>query len=103
MKGPGAWWGGSVGAVLVYTSAVLVQIPPPLYFFPRLGAWAFLALPGEPAIRWYGWLAYAAVGGLCGAMVGGFIHRRPPWAFVWLVATTSLLVLAWHERHWFLK
>ena len=103
MKRPGAWWGATVGAVLVYTAAVLVPFPPPLYFFPRLGSWGFLALPGEPAIRWYGSLIYTAVGGLSGIVVGGFINWRPPWTLVWLVATTSMMVLAWHERHWFLR
>lgn len=103
MRSPGAWWGATVGAVLVYTTAALVPFPPSLYFFPRLGSWGFLALPGEPAIRWYGWMIYAAVGGLSGIVVGRFIHRRPPWALAWLIAAMSLLVLAWHERQWFLK
>ena len=103
MTRPGVWWGITVGAVLAYTSAVLVRFPPPLYFFPRLGSWGFLALPGEPAISWYGRLIYTAVGGLLGMVAGHFINRRPPWVFVWLFATMSLLVLAWHERQWFLK
>ena len=52
MKNPGAWWGATVGAVLVYTTAALVPFPPSLYFFPRLGSWGRLAIPGEPAISW---------------------------------------------------
>jgi len=103
MKSPGAWWGATVGAVLAYTIAVLVSFPPSLYFFPRLGSWGFLALPGELTIRWYGWLIYAVGGGLLGVAVGRIIHRRPPWALVWRVAATSLLLLSWHERPWFMK
>jgi hypothetical protein len=103
MKSPGAWWGATVGAVLAYTTTVLVSFPPPVYFFPRLGSWGFLALPGEVPIRWYGWLIDSAVGGLFGVVVGRFIRRRPPWALVWPIAVTSLLALAWHERLWFTK
>lgn len=103
MKNPGAWWGASVVAVLVYTSAVLASFPPPLYFHPRLGTWGFVAVAGEPTIRWFGWLLYAAAGGLLGAAVGRIFHRRPPWALVWLIASVALLLLAWHERGWFLK
>lgn len=103
MSRPGAWWGATVGAVLAYTIAVLASFPSALYFFPRLGSWGLLPLPGEPAIRWYGWLIYAALGGLSGIVVGRFFNRRPPWALVWLMATASLLLLAWHERQWFLQ
>lgn len=99
---PGAWWGAAVGAVLAYVAAVLLPVPG-FYFFPGLDSWGILALPGVPAVRWYGWLLYAAAGGLFGFAAGSFIRRRPPWALVWLIATTSLLVLAWHERQWFLK
>ena len=95
------WLGATVGAVLVYTSAVLVSIPPPLFYFPRILRWGLHALPGEPAISWYGRLIYATLGGMAGALVGRFIDRRVPWALVWLAATAALLVLAWHERHWF--
>jgi len=97
----GAWWWASFGAVLVYTSAVLVAVPPPLFFFPRLWRWGLHPLPDEPAIRWYGSLLYLATGGLCGFVVGRLLHRRPPWVLVALISATALLVLWWHERHWF--
>ncbi len=103
MRGPGVGWGTTVGAVVTYTSAVLASFPPPLYFFPRLGSWGFVDLPGEPAIRWYGWMIYTVLGGLLGMVLGRSIHRRPPWAFVWWFAIASLILLTWHERHWFLK
>lgn len=103
MSKPGPWWGATVGAVLAYASAVLVHWPPPLYFYPRLGSWDFAVLAGEPAVRWFGWVAYAAVGGLVGMVVGRFIDRRPPWSLVWVLATVVFLLLAWHERQWFLK
>lgn len=103
MRKPAAWWGATVGAVIAYTTAVLVPFPPTLYFFPRLGAWGFLTLPGEPAVSWYGWLIYAAVGALFGIAIGSVIDKRPPWTLAWSIATSSMLVLAWHERQWFLK
>ena len=102
MTRPEAGWGATVGAVLAYTIVVLAPIPPPLYF-PRLGAWGFLPLAAEPAIRWYGLMIYTAAGGLFGGVIGRFINRRPPWVVVLLIAAMSLLVLAWHERQWFLK
>lgn len=102
MNKPSSWWCATVGAMLVYTSAVLLSIPPPLLFFPRLWQWGFHPLPGEPAISWYGRLIYATVGGLAGAQVGRFMSRRPSWNLIGWAATTALLALAWHERHWFL-
>ena len=102
MRRPAAWWGATVGAMLAYTVAGLLPWPA-LYFFPGLDSWGVLAVPGEPAVRWYGWILYAAVGGLFGIAIGRFINRRPPWALCWLIAITSLLALAWHERQWFLK
>jgi hypothetical protein len=99
---PGAWWGASVGAALVYTSAVLFSFPPALHFFPRLGSWGFAALPEEPSIRWYGWIIETALGGLLGFAIGRFV-KRPPWGLTWLIAVACLLALAWHERHWFLR
>jgi len=102
MRTPGAWCGATIGAILAYTTAVVGSFPPPLHYFPRLGTWGFDALPGEPAIRWYGWLVYAAAGGVLGAVAGRLIKRRPPWALGWVIAAASMLALAWHERHWFL-
>lgn len=103
MSNPGGWWGATIGAVLVYVSAVLVSVPPPLFFFPRLGTWSFHASPGEPAISWYGRLIYATVGGLLGMLIGRLVKRRLHWGLVWLIATVALLALTWHERHWFLR
>lgn len=101
MSRAGAWWGASVCAVVVYTSAVLASVPPPLFFFPRLWRWGLHPLPGEPAIRWYGWLIYLVLGGLLGFLIGGSIHRRPPWIVLELIAISALLALGWHERLWF--
>ena len=91
-----------MGAVLAYASAVLAHVPPPLYFYPRLGSWSFAVVAGEPGVRWFGWIAYAVVGGLVGMVVGRFT-RRPPWTLAWLLATALLVLLAWHERKWFLR
>lgn len=97
------WWGATVGAVLVYASAVLLSLPPPLYFFPRLGIWSVHTLPDEPAISWYGRLIYATAGGLAGMLIGRLVGRRFPPRLVSWSAIVALLVLAWHERHWFLR
>ena len=96
-------WSVTVAGVLVYTTAVLASLPPPLYFYPRLGTWSFHLIQGEAGVRWYGWMIYAAVGGLLGMLIGRFMTRRPPWVLVWLFATASLFLLAWHERQWFLN
>ena len=98
-----AWWGASLGAMLAYVGGVLLSFPPTLLFFPRPGSWGFVALTGEPAIRWYGWLIDIALGALAGFVVGRFLPRRPPWALLWWIAAASWLALAWHERQWFLR
>jgi hypothetical protein len=103
VRGPGVWWGAALGAVILYTTASLTSFPSPLYFFPRIGAWGFSLVPGEPSIRWYGSMLDAAAGGVLGAVAGRYLHRRPPWAIIGWFATASLLALAWHERSWFLK
>jgi hypothetical protein len=48
-------------------------------------------------------LIYAAVGALFGIAIGSVIDKHPPWTLAWSIATLSMLVLAWHERQWFLK
>ena len=103
MNRAGAWWGASVGAVVAYASAVLASVPPPLFFFPRLWRWGIQPQPDEPAIRWYGWVIYAAMGGLIGLLLGRPMQRRPPWLLLELIAIAALLALGWHERDWFLR
>ncbi len=103
MSKPAVLWGASVGAVLGYAVAVLAPFAPSLYFFPRLGVWGFSNVPSEPVIQWYGWLIYAALGGLVGMAAGRLLKRHPPWAVVWVLSAASLLLLTWHERQWFLK
>lgn len=97
--------GASVGALALYALAVLVPALPILYYLPTLGRWGVRAVAGEPAIRWYGWLGYAGLGALLGAAISGKLLRRsnPTWHIAWLVASATMLVLAWHERSWFLK
>lgn len=97
--------GASVGALVLYALAVLVPALPGWVYLPRLGRWGVRAIAGEPAIRWYGWLGYAGLGALLGAAIGGKLLRRanPTWHIAWLVAGATMLVLAWHERGWFLE
>lgn len=89
--------------MIAYLSAVLVSFPPTIYYFPRLGSLGLMPIPGEPAIRWYGFLFYGVVGGLAGLTLGRFTRWRPLWGPVWMIATLATLLLAWHEQHWFLK
>jgi hypothetical protein len=97
-----AWW-ASLGAVAGYALAAFSPFLPTLHFFPRLHRWGLAAIPGEPAILWYGLLIYGAVGGLLGMLAGRWARRAPDWRLVWLFATASLLALAWHERGWFMR
>ena len=94
-----------MGALIVYALAVLVPALRSLYYFPRLGRWGTHSLLGEPTIRWYGWLGYAILGALLGAAVGSKLLRRRnhSWHIAWLLASTVMLLLTWHERGWFLK
>jgi len=102
MSRPAAWWGASAGAVIVYASAVLFSVPPPLFFFPRLWRWGLHPLPGEPAVRWYGWLVYAAAGALVGLLIGRRTQRRPSWVLLEVITVAALVALVWHERQWFI-
>ena len=89
--------------MIAYTVAVFAYFLPGLYFFPRIGAWKLAPIPGEPAILWYGWLIYAAVGGALGMAAGAALGRRPPGRVVAVASAVSLLLLAWHERGWFAR
>jgi hypothetical protein len=94
--------GASAGATVAYAVAALVPDIPSLYFFPHLGVWALHPLLNEPAISWYGWVGYAAMGGSLGALAGGTLLRRVfTWQVVSLAAGAALLLLAWNERGWF--
>lgn len=97
-----AWW-FAVGAIVVYAVAVVVPLPAPV-FLPRLGLWDLIGMPGEPGMRWYGWLIAGLFGGAAGMAVGRVMRRAPSWHLVWILATVALaLVTVVHERSWFLR
>lgn len=101
MKSAGSYWGASVGAMVTYTAAILAWLPVPLSY-PTRGLWSFAAIAGEPSIRWFGSLAYAAAGAAIGMLAGRLLIRsKAAWHLVWIVAVTTLLMLAWHQKTWF--
>src|SRR5262245_39948583 len=97
-----ASWGATVGAIVTYTASVTLGLPAAL-FFPRLARWGVAAIPGEPAIHWYGWLIDGLLGAVLGMAIGRPFRGRPSWHLVWPLATIALLLLAAHERHWFAR
>lgn len=95
--------GASIGALLAYTAASLhAGVPEPLYF-PRLGTWAWNAIPGEPVIRWFGHLIDMGIGAGLGIVLLTLARRAPPWHLVWILAAAALLGLAAHEAPWFAR
>ena len=97
----GAAWGATVIAIAAYTAAVLLPLPP-LQYLPHTGVWRYgVEHPGEVVVRWFGFVAYAFAGGVAGALLGGALVRRPPWALVAPAALLAWLVLAAHELKWF--
>ena len=96
-------WGVTLGAILGYAATVLLPFPPCLYFYPLLGKWSTTLTPGEPSIKWYGFMIYGVVGAILGGLVASRVRRRPPWALVWGIAAAVFLLLVWHERIWFGK
>ena len=93
-SGPSA----TIAMALGYVLAV-VHVLPRLLFYPRLGTWSPQAMPGEPSISWYGYIGWALVGGLVGALVGG---RLPaPWRLALAVPLLALLGLFIGQMKWF--
>ena len=101
MSRDGAAWGATLGAIAVYVAAVLVPLPP-LQYLPHQGVWRYgVEHPGEIVVRWFGFVAYAALGGIVGAAFGAVLVRRPPWTLVAAAAALAWLALAIHELRWF--
>ena len=99
---PGAYCLASMLAAAGYTIAVFAPLPS-FYYFPRIDAWGFELLAGEPTIRWYGYLLYGLIGGALGALAGRAIKRDPPWRLVWISAAIFLVLLVAHEWSWFTR
>ena len=100
MRGKGAGYAATLGAVAAYVLATLDVLPRP-YFYPHLGQASWTALAGEPAIRWYGSLAYLALGGLVGWLVAGRLPERVLRRLAVTIPVIALLLLVWLERGWF--
>ena len=100
MKGKGAGYAATLGAAMAYVLAALDVLPRP-YFYPHLGLVSWTALAGEPAIRWYGSLAYLAVGGLVGALVAARLPASVLRRLAVVIPALALLLLVWKEREWF--
>ena len=97
-----AVWGGVVAAIVTYSAAVLLNLPAYL-FFPRLLRWSMTPIPGEPAMRWYGWLVDALLASVVGAAIGRPFRGRPSWHIVWVLAAMALVLLVGHEWQWFTR
>ena len=97
------FWGASLGAILGYVVAALTGYPIRLFYYPNSDSWGLIDLPGQPAVRWYGRLVNAALGALLGMALASPWKKRPWWPAVWMSAVAALLLLAVHERHWFLS
>jgi hypothetical protein len=96
-------WGATLGAICGYGVSALSRSLPELYFYPRSGIWSLATHPGEPAIQWYGFMIYSALGAILGLGAAALLPKRPPWFAVWGVAVLFFLVLVWHERSWFTR
>jgi len=93
-SGPSA----TIGMMLGYVLAV-VHILPGLFFYPRLGAWSMSTFVGEPSISWYGYVLWAVVGGVVGALLG--TRMRPPWRLALALPLLALLGLFISQKKWF--
>jgi hypothetical protein len=102
VRRPSLFWGASVGAIVAYTLSALGVLPWLPVFAPRLDAWSWTATPGEPTIRWYGFLIHGLIGSGVGALLARPL-RRPPWHLVPVLAAAALLLLGIHDRAWFLR
>ena len=102
MKHPQLYWGASVGALLGYVFAALTGWPIRLFYYSTSDSWGLVDHPGEPVVRWYGRLINAGLGALLGMALALPWKKRPWWPAVWTSAVLALLVLVFHERHWFM-
>jgi len=93
-SGPAA----TIGMALGYLLAV-AHVLPRLLFYPRLGSWSLHAVQGEPSISWYGYVAWALVGGAVGTAIGA--RLRPPWRLALAIPLLILLGLFIGEKKWF--
>jgi hypothetical protein len=94
-------WGASLGAIVGYTLAVLTSYPIRIIYFPHSDSWGLVDVPGQPAIAWYGRLINAGMGAMLGMGILWPIRRPMRWPVIGMAAIVALLVLAFHERHWF--
>jgi hypothetical protein len=95
-----AGYAATLAATLAYLLATLDILPRP-YFYPHLARWSWEVLAGEPAIRWYGSLAYLVLGGIVGWLAGARLPESMPRRLAVVVPAGVLLLLAWMERRWF--
>ncbi len=102
MRRPSLFWGASVGGIVMYTLSALGVVPWLPIYAPRLDAWSWTVDPGEPALRWYGFLIHGLIGAALGALLARPL-RRPPWHLVPVLAAAALLLLGLHDRTWFLR
>lgn len=100
MSRPGAAWGATVGALIVYATAVAGLLPRIIYS-PTVNAWTLHEIPGEPGIKWFGWMLWMLAGGVLGALAGAVLRGRPPWWVAWGLGAIALVALAVEQRHWF--
>lgn len=100
MRGKSVGFAMTLGAVAGYALAALGALPRP-YFYPHLGQVSWVAIGDEPAIRWFGAVAYLILGGLLGGLLGGRLPEPVLRRLAVLVPAAALLVLVWTERHWF--
>jgi len=97
MRRPVGPW-TTIGMALGYVLAVVHALPRAL-FYPRLGMWSFTTIQGEPSISWYGYVAWALVGGAIGVVIGGRV--RAPWRLALAVPVLALIGLFIGQLKWF--
>lgn len=100
MRGKAAGFAATLGAVAGYALATLGILPRP-YFYPHLGQASWAAIGDEPAIRWYGSVAYLLLGGVLGGLLGSRLPEPLLRRLAVVVPAVTLLVLVWMERRWF--
>lgn len=100
MREKAAGFAATLGAVLGYALASLGVLPQP-YFYPHLGQVSWAAIGNEPAIRWYGSVAYLILGGVLGGVLGSRLPEPALRRLAVVVPAVTLLLLVWMERRWF--
>lgn len=78
-------------------------------YYPAKKIFSWTAQPAAavgPPINWYGWMAWAAIGGVIVSVIALFLPQR--WidrlwpALSWAVPTVAGLYLVWLARFWFI-